>query len=177
MWWLAHIEQLQEIAPASYAAIRCRRASSAKAEQRLEGGHRLLSPIMPKDELIKVDLELGAAHAEISADQPLLQVSDGAIGERYHRFCALPQVDPQRLRAGDMPEPGLLQACESLEAIRVNRRARRYVLPDEAVQGGRFESGITVMRRRPEALLRFSTATKTSAARRPLSCRLPRSPA
>ncbi len=33
------------------------------------------------------------------------------------------------------------------------------------------------MRSRPEALPRFSTATNTRAARRPLSCRLPRRPA
>lgn len=169
MLWSASIERLHEIPPAAYAAIGRRRASSAKTEERLEGGHRLLSAIMPKDELIEVHLELRAAHAVIGADQPLLQVPDGASGQRYHRFCALPQVDPQRLRAGDVPEPGLGQARESLQAVGVNRRARRHVLLDEGVQGGRFEVGIAAMRRRPEALPRFSTATRTSAARRPLS--------
>jgi hypothetical protein len=40
-----------------------------------------------------------------------------------------------------------------------------------------LKSGITLMRARPEAFPRFSTATKTRAARRFLSCRLPRRPA
>src|SRR6516225_6501482 len=40
-----------------------------------------------------------------------------------------------------------------------------------------LKSGITLMRTRPEPLPRFSTATRTRAARRPLSCRLPRRPA
>ena len=40
-----------------------------------------------------------------------------------------------------------------------------------------LKSGITLMRTRPEAWPRFSTATRTRAARRSLSCRLPRSPA
>src|SRR5271169_3763631 len=40
-----------------------------------------------------------------------------------------------------------------------------------------LKSGITFMRTRPEPLPRLSTATRTSAARRPLSCRLPRRPA
>jgi hypothetical protein len=40
-----------------------------------------------------------------------------------------------------------------------------------------LKSGMTAIRVRPEALPRFSTATTTSAARRPLSWRLPRSPA
>src|SRR6202171_3832745 len=40
-----------------------------------------------------------------------------------------------------------------------------------------LKSGMTAIRVRPEALPRFSTATTTSAARRPLSWRLPRIPA
>ena len=40
-----------------------------------------------------------------------------------------------------------------------------------------LKSGITAMRIRPEVWPRFSTATSTRAARRPLSWRLPRSPA
>ncbi len=40
-----------------------------------------------------------------------------------------------------------------------------------------LKSGITAIRSRPDALPRFSTATRTRAACRPLSCRLPRKPA
>jgi hypothetical protein len=40
-----------------------------------------------------------------------------------------------------------------------------------------LKSGITFMRTRPDARPRFSTAASTRAARRSLSCRLPRNPA
>ena len=40
---------------------------------------------------------------------------------------------------------------------------------DEELTRAVMKSGITAMRRRPEAFPRFSTATRTSAARRPLS--------
>ena len=36
---------------------------------------------MPKDEFVEVDLELGLAHSVVGADQPLLEVSNGPIGE------------------------------------------------------------------------------------------------
>ena len=68
----------------------------------MTGDHGLLAAIMSKDELVQVNLELSAAHAVVGADQPLLQVSDGAVGQRYHGFRALAQIDSQRLGAGDV---------------------------------------------------------------------------
>jgi hypothetical protein len=35
-----------------------------------------------EDEFIEIDLELGFTDSVIGADQPLLEVSNGAIGER-----------------------------------------------------------------------------------------------
>ena len=56
-------------------------APRPKSEQRLKGGHRLLSTIVPKHELVQIDLELRTAHAVVGADQPLLEVADGPIGK------------------------------------------------------------------------------------------------
>ena len=53
---------------------------SAEAEEGLERRHRLVSAVVPKDELVQVDLELGATDPVVSAYEPLLQVTDGAIG-------------------------------------------------------------------------------------------------
>ena len=53
--------------------------------------HGLLSAIVPKDELVEVGLELRAAYPVMSADEPLLEVADGAIGERHHRRRAFRQ--------------------------------------------------------------------------------------
>jgi hypothetical protein len=74
------VRGLEHVAAACDATIGRRRVASAQTEQRLEGGHRLPAPIMPKDELIEVDLELRAADAVI-ADQPLLEIADRAIGQ------------------------------------------------------------------------------------------------
>ena len=83
---------------------RCRRASSAEANQRLESGHGLPSAIVWNDELVHVDPELSAAHAVRSADQPLLQGFDRAVGHRHYRLRALAQLDSQRLCARDVLE-------------------------------------------------------------------------
>ena len=50
-----------------------------ETEQGLERGHRLLAPIMAKDEFIKISLEMIAAYAVMGSEQPLLQVADGAV--------------------------------------------------------------------------------------------------
>jgi hypothetical protein len=83
-----------------------------------------------KDELIKIDLELSAADAVIGADQPLLEVADGAVGQRHHRFGTLAQIDSQRLGARVVLVPCLLQAREGLQTVGVDRGARSNVLLD-----------------------------------------------
>jgi hypothetical protein len=84
---------------ASNLAVRRRSASRPEAEQRLKGRHRLLAPIVPKYELIQVDLKLRIADPVVRADQPLPQVADRAVRERYHRGRAFAQGAPERLRA------------------------------------------------------------------------------
>jgi hypothetical protein len=59
----------------------------------LERGHGLPSPIVAKDEFIKVNLELIAAHAVIGSDQPLLEIADGAVCQRQHGLGTFPQID------------------------------------------------------------------------------------
>jgi hypothetical protein len=92
------IRWFQQILPASNAKVRCGRACCSQTEQRLEGGHRLLPPIVSKDELIEIDLALNAANAMIGADQPLLEVTDRAIRQRHYRLGTLTQIDSQRPR-------------------------------------------------------------------------------
>jgi hypothetical protein len=82
---------LQHIAPAADSAVGCRRARRAQAEQCLESGHRLLPPIVPKDELVQVHLQLRATDTVIRADQPVLKIPDRAVGERHDRGRALAQ--------------------------------------------------------------------------------------
>src|SRR5216683_3490676 len=130
------VRKLQRIAD---AIVRCRSAGGSEAKESLAGRHGLLSAIVPKDELVEVGLELSAADPVMSADEPLLEVADGAIGEWHHRRRAFAQFGSQRLSARDVLEAEFLQASKAFEAIGMNGRARSNVLRDEAVD-----------RRRPE---------------------------
>ena len=60
------------------------------------------SAIVPKNELVQVDLQLGAAHPMVSTEEPLLEVSDGTISEGHHGFRSLVQLASPGLRARDM---------------------------------------------------------------------------
>ena len=75
--------------PPRISLICGRLASGSEAEQGLERGHGLPAPIVAKDEFIKVNLELIAAHAVIGSDQPLLEIADGAVCQRQHRLSRL----------------------------------------------------------------------------------------
>src|SRR5712691_10824522 len=72
--------QVRKVQRIADAIVRCRSAGGSEAKESLEGRHGLLSAIVPKDELVEVGLELGAADPVMSADEPLLEVADGAIG-------------------------------------------------------------------------------------------------
>src|SRR5579872_1303000 len=65
---LAVLKELEHVAAALDATIGRRRVPCAEPEQRLKGRHGLLPPIVSKDELVQVRLELRAANAVIGAD-------------------------------------------------------------------------------------------------------------
>ena len=138
MLWSRIIRGFRQIPPASNATVGRWRAPSSQTEQGLEGGHRLFATIVSKDELIEVDLELGAADAMIGTDQPLLEVPDRTVGQRHHRLGTLTQIGSQRLRARDVLVSCVLQAREALQAIGVDRGARSDILFNEGAQCGRL---------------------------------------
>ena len=107
----------------------------SESQQGLESRHRLLAPIMAKDEFIKISLELMAAHAVMGSEQPLLQVADGAVGQRHRGLRAFVQVRSRRLRAGHMAESSFVQSTKAPEAVGVNARTRCYVLSQERDEG------------------------------------------
>src|SRR5260370_4493001 len=82
---------------------------------------------------------INAADPVMSADEPLLEVADGAIGEWHHRRRAFAQFGSQRLSARDVLEAEFSQASKAFDAIGMTGRARSNVLRDEAAD-----------RRRPE---------------------------
>src|SRR2546425_10785061 len=71
----------RQIPPSANATVRRGCPARTEAEQRLEGGHRVPSPIVSKGELIEVDLQLATADTVIGANQPLLEVPDRAVGQ------------------------------------------------------------------------------------------------
>ena len=65
---------------------------------------------MAKNELVEVNLQLAAAHAVVRADEPLLKVTDGPVGQWNFRFRALAQVASHRLVRGICLKPA---SCNS----------------------------------------------------------------
>jgi hypothetical protein len=55
-----------------YGLIICGATATSKPKKSLKGGHRLFSPIVPKDEFIQVNLEVMAADTMVCAKEPLL---------------------------------------------------------------------------------------------------------
>jgi hypothetical protein len=138
---LGLLEQFEHIAPAANATVGRRCPAAPQAEQCLESRHRLLAAIVPKDELVEVRLQLGAAHAVIRADQPLLEIPDGTVGQRHHRPGTLAERRAQRLFERDVVEPGLLKTGEASQAVGVDRGAGGDVLLNKRRHGARFEIG------------------------------------
>jgi hypothetical protein len=124
---------------ASNLAGRRRSAARSEAEQRLKGSHRLASTIVPKDELVEVDLKLRLTDPMVRADQPLLQVAEGAVGERHHGGGTFAQGASERLRTPNMLDVRCLQVLEALQVVGVDRRSRADVLVDEIDHRRPFE--------------------------------------
>ncbi len=93
---------VRDVPGSSNAAIGRRRPSRTEAEQCLKGGHRLPPTIVPKHELIQVDLQLRLTDPMVGTDQPLLQVPNRAVRKRHHRGYAFAQLGPERLRMGNV---------------------------------------------------------------------------
>ena len=83
------IESFGQILSASNTAVSCRALLGPQTEQGLKSGHGLVTPIVAKNKLIKVNLELPAADTVVGADQPLLEVADSAVSQGHHRFGSL----------------------------------------------------------------------------------------
>jgi hypothetical protein len=114
---------------------------SSQAKQSLKSGHGLPPTVVSENELVEVDLELTAADAVVGSNQPLLQVTDGSVGQGHDRFSTLAQFGPQRLNAGDMLETEGFQTRETLQPIGVKGCSRCHVLYEEAVDGVGREVG------------------------------------
>ena len=98
MLWLAPMGH--DVPSATNPAIGRWRASGSEAQQRLKRRLWCPPPIVPKYELIEVDRKLCLADSMVRADQPLLQVPNGAVRQRHHRRGACPQGASERLNPG-----------------------------------------------------------------------------
>jgi len=141
MLWLAHDGKLRQVVPASDDVSDGRPAPRAESKQGLERCHGCLAPIMTKDELVEINLQLMSANAVVRSEEPLLKIPDGTIGERHRRLGPLAEILSRWLHARDMSIACLTQAGKLLQAISVDRRVWRDGLLDECQQRRRLEIG------------------------------------
>ena len=66
----------QRVVVKSFSYLPVRAGECAPKAKRLKGSHRLTPTIVPKAELIQVDLKLPLADTVLRADQPLLEVAE-----------------------------------------------------------------------------------------------------
>ena len=107
----------RQVLGAPNPSVGCRSAPGAEPQQRLKSRRRFSPAVVPKRELVQVDLELRPTDAVMSPDEPLLKIADRAVSQGHDRLGALAQSLAQRLRARDMPKAGGLQASKLLQPI------------------------------------------------------------
>ena len=90
---LDFFRQFRKVLCAAYAVVRCWDRAGSEAEQSLECRHGLLSPVMTKNELVQIDLQLVATHAVIRADDPALEGGEVAFDRIAVRIPANVFVD------------------------------------------------------------------------------------
>ena len=94
--------------------VGCGLAPAPEAQQSLEGGHRLPAAIVPKHEFIKIHRELLPAYPVVGSNEPLLHISNGAVGQGHHRFRPFTEFNAQRLDARHVLVTGFFQPVEAL---------------------------------------------------------------
>src|SRR6266496_3179050 len=99
MLWLAHDGKLRQVVPASDDVSDGRPAPRAESEQGLERCHGCLAPIMTKDELVEINLQLMSANAVVRSEEPLLKIPDGTVGERHRRLGPFAEILSRWLHA------------------------------------------------------------------------------
>jgi hypothetical protein len=75
---------------------------------------------VPKNEFVKVHLELSLAYTVVRANEPLLKVADSPIGKWDGGPSTFSQLWAERLDASDMFKAGLNQPCEAFETVRMD---------------------------------------------------------
>ena len=169
MLCLHALEEFEHIAPALDPTVRCGRATGAQAEEGLKRRLRLLSTVVSEHELVEVGLELRPADAVMGTNQPVLEVANDSIGERYDGGRALAERRSQRVLKRGVPISSRLQAGERPQAVGVNRRAGGDGRLDDVLRVVAVKSGRTASLIRPERSSRCSTAISTGTARRSFS--------
>ncbi len=92
MLWLGPNRKLPQIPSATNDAAGRRSTRRPEAEQRLEGGHRGLAPIVTENKFVEIDLQLMAPHSVVGPNKPLLQVPDRAMDGWQDRRSARPDL-------------------------------------------------------------------------------------
>jgi len=101
------------------------RPSGAQTEQGLKGRRRFPATVMPKRELVQVNLKLTATDTMVGADQPLLEIADRPVRERHDRGNAFAKVFAHRLGAWHVRETGGRQTRKLFQAVGIDRRPRQ----------------------------------------------------
>ena len=134
LWLRIVVARLRQILATADAAQRSGCTRRIEAEQCLKGRHRCPTAVVSKGELVQIDLELRLADAVIGVDQPLLQVANGAVGERYRRRGSVTERGAQGLGPRDVPQSHGAQAREALQAVGVDRRTRSDILREKGCE-------------------------------------------
>lgn len=108
MLWLALDRWPGKILSTSYELIGRGFTAGSEPEQSLERRHRLLAPVVAKNELVQINLKLSRTDAVMGSDQPLLQITDCAVCQRHDRFRALTKFNRLRLAAWHVSETSFL---------------------------------------------------------------------
>ena len=139
MLWFGDYHSSSQVAGSTDTAGRRWQVRSSEAEQGLKRGHGLAPAIVPKDELVQIHGKLGATDAVIGADQPLLEIANGPVGQWDDRRDSAAQIMALGLGAGDVLKPRRLQPGERLQTIGIDGRARGHVPLEHSGDGGRLE--------------------------------------